>query len=148
MRTCLPSGLKRTAGCRAPQVGEYGAALRQPCLLFVVLGHFAADGLEKVGQTVHGRLMQYHLFAENGRQRLLGQIVKGWAKAAGGDDDVSTVLCLADYALEAGRIVTDNGLVEYIDAQLGQTLRDQLCIGVHDVAQQDLCADCDKFCVQ
>ena len=35
-----------------------------------------------------------------------------------------------------------------IDAQLGQTLRDQLCIGIHDVAQQDLCADCDKFCVQ
>ena len=72
--------------------------------------------------------MQYHLFAENGRQRLLGQIVKGWAKAAGGDDDVSTVLCLADYALETRRIVTDNGLVEYIDAQLGQTLRNQLSI--------------------
>ena len=92
--------------------------------------------------------MQYHLLAENGRQRFLGQIVKGWAKAAGGDDDVSTVLCLADYALETRRIVTDNGLVEYIDAQLGQTLRDELCIGVYDVAQQDLCADCDKFCVQ
>ena len=91
--------------------------------------------------------MQHHLFAENGRQRLLGQIIKGWAKAAGGDDDVSTVLCLADYALETRRIVTDNGLVEYIDAQLGQTLRDELCIGVYDVAQQDLCADCDKFCV-
>ena len=143
----LAVGFKRTAGCRAPQVGEYGAALGQPCLLFVVLGHFAANGLEKVGQTVHGRLMQHHLFAENGCQRLLGQIIKGWAKAAGGDDDVSTVLCLADYALETRRIVTDNGLVEYIDAQLGQTLRDELCIGVYDVAQQDLCADCDKFCV-
>ena len=76
--------------------------------------------LKKSVRTVHGRLMQYHLFVENGRQRLLGQIVKGWAKAAGGDDDVSTVLCLADYALETRRIVTDNSLVEYIDAQLGR----------------------------
>ena len=91
--------------------------------------------------------MQLHLLAENGRERFLGQIVEGWAKAAGGDDNVSTILCFAHYALQTCRIVTDNGLVEYVDAQLGQTLRDQLCIGVYDVAEQDLRADCDKFCV-
>ena len=92
--------------------------------------------------------MQLHLLAENGRECFLGQVVEGWAEAAGGDDDVGAVLCLADNALKAGRIVTDNGLVKYVDAELGKTLRDELCIGVHDVAQQDLRADCDKFCVQ
>ena len=85
------------------------------------------------------------LFPKRLGQDVFGQVVTGGAQAAGGDDDVSTVLCLADYALETSRIVTDNGLVEYIDAQLGQTLRDQLCIGVHDVAQQDLCADGDDL---
>ena len=92
--------------------------------------------------------MQYHLFVEKWSPSVSWSITSRLVKAAGGDDDVNTVLCLADYALETRRIVTDNSLVEYIDAQLGQTLRDELCIGVYDVAQQDLCADCDKFCVQ
>ena len=76
------------------------------------------------------------------------QIILGRAKSPCQNYDISALYCLADCFFHTLFIVTDNGLVEYIYAQLGQTLRDELCIGVYDVAQQDLCADCDKFCVQ
>ena len=91
--------------------------------------------------------MQRHFLAENGRERLLGQIVQRGAEAAGRDDDVRALLGFAHDTLQTSRVVADDGLVIYVDAQLGQTLRDELRIGVDDVAQQDLRADGDEFCV-
>ena len=143
----LAVGLKGTAGRRAPEIGEHGAALGQPRLFFVVFGHFTANLVEKLGQTVERRLMQRHFLAENRRKGLLGQIVEGRPEAAGGDDDVRAVACGFDYVAQTGRVVTDDRLVKYVDAQFGKTLRDKLRIGVYDVAEQDLRSDCDKFCV-
>ena len=92
--------------------------------------------------------MQRHFLAENRRKGLLGQIVERRPEAAGGDDDVRTVARGLDDMAQTGRVVADNRLVKYVDAQLGKTLRDQLRIRVHDVAEQDLRSDCNKFCVQ
>ncbi len=39
---------RRTAGRRAPEIGEHGAALGQPRLFFVVFGHFTANLVEKL----------------------------------------------------------------------------------------------------
>ena len=91
--------------------------------------------------------MQRHFFAENRRKGLLGQIVERRPEAAGGDDDVRTVARGLDDMAQTGRVVADDRLIKYVDAQLGKALRDQLRIRVYDVAEQDLRSDCNKFCV-
>ena len=139
--------LERAAGRGAPFIHEHCAALGQPGLLFVVRGHLAADGLEKALDAVERGLVQRQLFAEYGRQRLLGQVVQRGAEAAGGDDDVRAVAGGLDDVAQARRVVADHGLVKYVDAELGQALRDDLRIRVDNVAQQDLGADGDQFCV-
>ena len=91
--------------------------------------------------------MQRHLLAEYGRERLLGQVVQRGAEAAGGDDDIRAVARGLDDVAQARRVVADYGLVKYVDAELGQALRDDLRIRVDNVAQQDLGADGNQFCV-
>ena len=48
---------------------------------------------------------------------------------------------------QASRIVSDHGLVKYVDAKLAQSLRDELRIRVDNVAEQDLGSDGDQFCI-
>ena len=66
--------------------------------------------------------MQRELFAEYRGQRFLGQVVERGAEAACGDDDVRAVARGLDHMAQAGRVVAHHGLIEYVDAQLAQTL--------------------------
>ena len=91
--------------------------------------------------------MQRHFASEHGCQRLFGQVVECRSKAAGRDDDIRAVACGLNDMAQARRVVAYNRLVKYVDAQLAQTLRDNLRIRVDNVAQQDFRADGNEFCV-
>ena len=83
-----------------------------------------------------------------GADGLLGQIVVGRTQAACGENDVGPVPGNVQSLPQALRVVPHYRVPEDVDAQGGQALREHLGVGVGDVTQQDLCADCDKFCVQ
>src|SRR5699024_5286270 len=65
---------------------------------------------------------------------------------AGRDDNIRTLFGLSNDTLQTLRIITDHGLIINVNAQLGQALRDDLGIGIHNVAEQNLGTNCNQFC--
>ena len=112
----------------------------------IVFRHGAAQSnLEKVAQLIHNVLMQYQRLVEGLADGLLGQVVIGGAKAAGGNDNISALSGNFQCVPKTGGIIAHNGVPEYVDAQTGQGFGKFLRIGVDDVAQQQLCTNGNEF---
>ena len=117
---------------------EHGAAFGHLRLLAGIGGQLDAALGVVAGDALHGLLVAHHLRAEVGRYRLLGHVVKGGAKAAGGDDQVSSVKGVVEGLFQPLRVVPHHRLVVQVDAHGGQLLGDVRRVGVDDVAQQQL----------
>ena len=72
---------------------------------------------------------------------LTGQVVLGRAEAAARDDDVRAAEGAIDYRLHAVGVVTDDGLVVEVDADIGEASGHPGRVGVDDLAEQELGAD-------
>ena len=126
-------------------VAENGAALRQVGLLEIILRQLASNGGEVCAQGV-GDLGMKDVFApEHGADGLLGEIIVGRAEAARGNDDVCAAARELQCLGETCGIVADDGVIEHVDAERGELLREHLRVRVGDVAEKDLGADGNEF---
>ena len=67
---------ERTARCGAPVVLQRHAALRQPCLLFIVRRHLTANVIKESMNACKRLLIERHFLSKYPCQRLLGQVVQ------------------------------------------------------------------------
>ena len=112
--------LKPSTGGGAVVVDELVAPGRAHGLLTVVLRRAAIRAGEKVKYLLPLCLVKCQRIAEGLGHRLLGQVVLGGAKPAGKNQQVAAAFCLQNQLFQPGGIVTDDVLVQYADAQLGQ----------------------------
>ena len=126
-------------------VVENGAALRQVGLPEIVLCQLAADGGEVCAQSV-GDLGMKDVFApEHGADGLLGEIIVGRAEATRGNEDVHAAARKLQCLGETCGIVADDGVIEHVDAERGELLREHLRVRVGDVAEENFGADGNEF---
>ena len=93
-----------------------------------------------------GDLGMKDVFApEHGADGLLGEIIVGRAEAARGNDDVCAAARELQCLGETCGIVADDGVIEHVDAERGELLREHLRVRVGDVAEKDLGADGNEF---
>ena len=77
---------------------------------------------------------------------LAGGVIHGWAKAAGGDDDVGALQgCPHGFGNAPGIIPDRLGAVQ-VHAQAAQGLRDEAGVGVGGLAEQEFGADGNDLC--
>ena len=140
-------GLKGAAGSSSHRVVEYRAALRQLRLLDIVLRHLHMDILFKKGPNILQNVrMQHQGLAEGLTDGLLGQVVVGGAKTAGGDDDIRPLPGDVQRFLQPPGVVPHHGVPEDIDPQARQGFGQLLGVGVGDVAEEQLGAHGDDLC--
>ena len=89
--------------------------------------------------------MELQLFSESLAQGLLGQIVAGGAKTAGGDDNVSPTFGDVHRLLEPLRVVADYRMVVDVQPQLAELLGQKLGVQIDGAAQQKLGAHRQDF---
>ena len=143
MGTILLDG---TTGGSADGVGEHGTALWQHRLLGIIFRHLLTALLLKVtADFCQNILVQNQLSTKCLRNRLLGQVVVGGAEATCGDDNIGTLSGNLQSFLESLGIIAHNGVVVYSDTEGRQPLGEHLCVGVGDVAQQQLRTDSNQF---
>ena len=82
---------------------------------------------------------------EHGADGLLGEVVVGRTEAARGNDDICAAARELQCLGETCGVVADNGVIEHVDAERGELLREHLRVRVGDVAEEDLGADGDEF---
>ena len=136
-----------TAGGSAHGVIKHGAADRQLCLLKIVLRHFHVNiPLEIAANRLEDVFVEDQRLSEGLADGLLGHVIIGGAKATGGDDNIGSLSGNCQSFFQTLGIIADDSMPEHIHADGGQSLRDILCIGVGNVAQQQFSADGDDLC--
>jgi hypothetical protein len=90
--------------------------------------------------------VKYKFRAEGLGNGLTGRVIYGWAKTAGGDDDVGALKRLEDGFRDApGVIAYGLGTVQ-VHAQPAQGARNEAGIGVGCLAKQEFGPNRDDFC--
>ena len=130
--------LHNEAGGGAIGVGQHSGALWHGGLFQVVFGHAVAQGCKPVFEDGELFLGGDHLPAKVLGHRLLGQVVVGGAKAAGGQNQVTAGERLPQGGFQPFWVVPHHRLMVYFDAHLGQFLRQKRRVGVDDIPQQQL----------
>ena len=85
--------------------------------------------------------------AHDGADRLACEIILRGAEAAGTDDDVRALQRFPDRFGQSIDVVADHRLEVEIDAQRRQPRRDVLRVRIDDLAEEDLGADGEDFCL-
>ena len=131
-------GLKGAAGGRAPVVHQYGAALRQHGLLFIVGSHLWPHALFQPRQL---HLVHLQRTAEYLGHRFLGQIIGRRAQTAGGDEDVGAAFGGFQRRTQAVGVIPYHRLPIDIKAVFVESLCNHLGIGVDDLAHEQFGAN-------
>ena len=126
-------------------VAENGAVFRQVGLLEIILRQLAADGGEVCAQSVGDLGMKDVFTPEHGADGLLGEVVVGRTEAARGNDDICAAARELQCLGETCGVVADNGVIEHVDAERGELLREHLRVRVGDVAKENFGADGNEF---
>ena len=137
--------LEPHARCGAVVVHDLAALHRHHGLLAVVVGHGAAGAQVKRLDLCQFLLIKGEAVAVAGGHRLLGQVVGGGAEAAAEHQQVTALLCRIHQLGHAGGVVSDDVLVQHVDAQRRQLLTEELGVGVQNVTQQQLGAHGDDL---
>ena len=120
-------------------------ALRDVGQALVVGGHDEAPALEAALELLDKARFEDEPPAGGVGDYLSGQVVLGRAESAPGDDDVGAVEGVGDDLFHAARVVADHGLVEEVDAEVGEALGHPCGVGVDDLAEQELGTYGDYF---
>ena len=123
-----------------PVVVESQTATRQPGLLAVHLGHWAAKAGIESFDMVHGDFVEHQGTVECFGYRLCGQIVVCWAKATRAQDQVASAARLANLVDQIRESVAHRDVTHHSEAQICELLRKPGSICICDLTGDDFVA--------
>ena len=129
--------LKGAARSSAPVVHQHGAAPGQHGLFFIVERHGGAHPLLQPGQL---NRVHFQRPTEHGGHRLLGEVIRRGAQAAGGDEHIGPPFGDLHRLPQALGVVPHYRLPIHVKAVLVQPPGDDLGVGVDDLAHKQLSA--------
>ena len=136
---------KRAAGCGPPVVLKDGGTLREVELLGVVGRHLPADFLEEGPAAGLGLRVMDQLFSKARGQYIFRQVVAGGAQPPRGDNQVGPGFGQFHRRPQPPGVVPHHGVVIDVDPQGGEPLGEHLCVGIGDVAEEQLGAHGDEL---
>ena len=137
---------KPCTGGRAVVVDDLVAVHRHHGLLAVVWGRLAPGTSEEIHDLLPFFRVKSQRVAVASSNRLLGQVIRRGAKAAGEHQQVAPLLCLVDEIRQTAVVVANGALALDGDAQSRQLPAEVLGVGVENVAEQQLGAHTDDLC--
>ena len=137
---------KPCTGGRAVVVDDLVAVHRHHGLLAVVWGRLAPGTSEEIHDLLPFFRVKSQRVAVASSNRLLGQVIRRGAKAAGEHQQVAPLLCFVDEIRQTAVVVANGALALDGDAQSRQFPAEVLGVGVENVAEQQLGAHTDDLC--
>ncbi len=100
---------------------------------YAAFGEFPLDGSYGGFVNAEGNLQS---LGDGGR----GDVILRGAQPAGGDDYVGTPQRVLERRDQPPRIIPHCGFMKTINPQLGEFLRQEGCIGINSLTQQEFCS--------
>ena len=138
--------LEPCPGGSAVVIGDLVAVHRHHGLLAVIGGRLAPGAREEIHDLLPFFRVKGQRVTVAASNRLLGQVVRRGAKAAGEHQQVAPLLCLVDEIRQTAVVVANGALALDGDAQSRQFPAEVLGVGVENVAEQQLGAHTDDLC--
>ena len=133
-------------GGSAVVIDDLVAVHRHHGLLAVVWGRLAPGTSEEIHDLLPFFQVKSQRITVASSNRLLGQVIRRGAKAAGEHQQVAPLLCLVDEIRQTVVVVADGALALDGDAQCRQLAAQILGVGVQNVAEQQLGTHTDDLC--
>ena len=109
------------------------------------LGHLPASALPPIPQEIGVLVAELHFETSSRTNRLPGEVVLGGADPPGDNHRIRPLHGEFDRLGDAILVVTHHLLEVGIEAVVGEGGADRRCVGVDDLAKQQLGADCDDL---
>ena len=137
---------KPCTGGSAVVIDDLVAVHRHHGLLAVVWGRLAPGTSEEIHDLLPFFRVKSQRITVASSNRLLGQVVRRGAKAAGEHQQIAPLLCLVDKICQTVVVVADSALALDRNAQCRQLAAQILGVGVQNVAEQQLGTHTDDLC--
>ena len=136
--------------CDEPRRGTVGilhrtASARQLGLFAVVIAHRPPDLGEKPLHLPQRRFEEFRVEVQRVADGLFGEIVHRRAQTTRRNHAVGARQGCAQHARDAFAIIADGVHSVHVDARAGKSLRHKRAVGIDELTEQDLRADCNDL---
>ena len=136
-----PSASSHRAGSGAARIRKDRGAFGNHGLAFVYFGHGAREAAEAFLDFAHDGFVEVQLAAEKFGDGFARAIVVGGAEASARDDQVGTIESVAEGGMHFVGRITDDGFVDYADAEVVEFIGEPQGIRVQAIGSEQFRTD-------